>query len=271
MAVIPSLSSSSLENLARVLAEAATHEQHTKLLASSGFIGVAEGAKWRRIFAAFEARQKTDKCANNVIGYTKLICDPVRSHNDAAAHRTLIEAVNGVLAFNGISLGLDGVPRSISKASTVSQSQAAANQLRHKLVSRDVHPDVVAFCRAELLDSNYFHAVLEATKSLAEKIRLKSGLVDDGAPLVDAAFCGKAPILAINSLRTSTERSEQSGFANLLKGVFGTFRNPSAHAPKISWMVSEQDALDLLTMLSYLHRRLDNTHKTSPHAGGNPT
>ena len=34
-----------------------------------------------------------------------------------------------------------------------------------------MHPDVLAFCRAELLQQNYFHAVLEASKSVADKLR----------------------------------------------------------------------------------------------------
>jgi len=49
---------------------------------------------------------------------------------------------------------------------------------------------------------------------------------------------------------------------NLMKGIFGTFRNPTAHAPKILWNISEQDALDLLTMVSFLHRRLDSAART---------
>jgi uncharacterized protein (TIGR02391 family) len=61
----------------------------------------------------------------------------------------------------------------------------------------------------------------------------------------------------VNTLRTETERMEQTGFANLLKGTFETFRNPHAHAPKIAWPISEEDALDLLTLVSLLHRRLD--------------
>ncbi|MGX4744630.1 TIGR02391 family protein [Providencia rettgeri] len=30
------------------------------------------------------------------------------------------------------------------------------------------------------------------------------------------------------------EQSEQKGFANLLKRVFGTFRNTTAHVPKVT-------------------------------------
>ncbi len=65
-----------------------------------------------------------------------------------------------------------------------------------------------------------------------------------------------------SALVTDTEQGEQRGFATLLKGVFATFRNPVAHAPRISWQVSEQDALDLLTLASYLHRRLDGAVRT---------
>jgi uncharacterized protein (TIGR02391 family) len=108
-----------------------------------------------------------------------------------------------------------------------------------------------------LLQDNYFHAVFEATKSVADKIREKTGLGTDGAELVDQAFSVRNPLLAINTLQAETEQSEQKGFANLLKGVFGTFRNVTAHAPKIKWPIEELDALDLLTMVSYLHRRLD--------------
>ena len=42
-----------------------------------------------------------------------------------------------------------------------------------------------------------------------------------------------------------------------MKGVFGVFRNVTAHAPKIIWPIGEQDALDLLSLVSYVHRRLD--------------
>ena len=39
------------------------------------------------------------------------------------------------------------------------------------------------------------------------------------------------------------------------------FRNPEAHEPKVTWEITEQDALEILGMISYCHRRLDNAHK----------
>ena len=88
--------------------------------------------------------------------------------------------------------------------------------------------DVLKFCRAELVVENYFHAVFEATKSVAQKLRDKAGLASDGGPLVDGALgLGRTgvPRLAFNSLRTESERSEHTGLMNLIKGVFGAFRN----------------------------------------------
>jgi hypothetical protein len=42
--------------------------------------------------------------------------------------------------------------------------------------------------------------------------------------LVDRALGGDPPMLAINPCRPQDEKSEQRGFANLIKGVFGMFR-----------------------------------------------
>jgi uncharacterized protein (TIGR02391 family) len=123
---------------------------------------------------------------------------------------------------------------------------------------------VLAACRAELLEENYFHTVLEATKSLAEKIRARTGLDGDGAELADAASgLGKTgtPPLAFNLLRRN-ERSEHTGPHNLIKGIFGAFRNPTAHALRASWPMEEADALDLLQTISLLHRRLDAAYVT---------
>ena len=117
------------------------------------------------------------------------------------------------------------------------------------------------YCRAELLDENYFHAVFEATKGVAERIRTLSGLTGDGADLVNKAFAGQQPVLLLGPLTTESGKSEQKGFANLLVGLFGAVRNPLAHAPKTNWPMSEQDALDILTLVSLIHRKLDGTQK----------
>ena len=62
--------------------------------------------------------------------------------------------------------------------------------------------------------------------------------------------------------RTMTDRTDGSvsveDRATLMKGLFSTFRNPTAHAPRVVWATSRADALDMLTLASMLHRRLDD-------------
>ncbi|WP_347341709.1 TIGR02391 family protein [Bradyrhizobium uaiense] len=142
-------------------------------------------------------------------------------------------------------------------ARTLPEAQRRARELRSDLEGRGVHPDVLKFRRAELLAENYFHAVQEAVKSVADKMRSRSGLTDDGAGLVDRVLGGEPPLLAINSRSSVSERSEQSGFANLVRGTFGMFRNPTAHEARLHWTMSKEDAEDLLTIVSLIHRRLD--------------
>ncbi len=67
-------------------------------------------------------------------------------------------------------------------------------------------------------------------------------------------------MFAINSFKTESEKSEQRGFANLVKGTFGMFRNPTAHAPRIHWPLVQADAEDLLSLVSLIHRRIDGGH-----------
>jgi uncharacterized protein (TIGR02391 family) len=90
--------------------------------------------------------------------------------------------------------------------------------------------------------------------------RSLSALAEDGVPLVDRAF-GRGsglPILAFNKLESRTDQSEHDGYANMLRGLFGAFRNATAHRPKVVWPIAEQDALDMMSTASLLHRQLDS-------------
>ena len=99
--------------------------------------------------------------------------------------------LNKILSFEGLCVGEDGKLQRTKKATTINEAEARASKLREILLSRKVHPDILKYCKAELLVDNYFHAVFEATKSVAEKIRLKTGLTSDGSNLVDEAFSFK--------------------------------------------------------------------------------
>ena len=88
----------------------------------------------------------------------------------------------------GYELLENGKIKKVSKIETINEAQMRANKLNKKLIDRNVHQDVLNFCKSELMVDNYFHAVFEATKSVADKIRDKTGLNTDGAELIDTTF-----------------------------------------------------------------------------------
>jgi uncharacterized protein (TIGR02391 family) len=266
---IPEFDAVVLERICDVLADTdtgLTGSEIAKLLRRLGIDDPMPAMTKRvRLFDALGRRQQADRSGNLVVAFICETMNPVRHTGSADYFERKRAELNEVLAFAGYELGEDGKLRVCQSAKTLTEAEARAGRLRAELRKRGVHADGLRFCRAEFVQGNCFHAVLEATKSVADKIRARTGLTGDAAELVDRAFgLGKVgmPFLAFNSLRTDTERSEHSGLMNLMKGVFGTFRNPTAHAPKISWNISEEDALDLLTMVSFLHRRLDAAART---------
>ena len=269
MAAHPSFSPAELDGVCRVLADTAsglTGSEIGHLLAQLGISDPAPGlTKWKRLSFALSQQQQQDGCGNHILSFILEAMKPVRYVGKTEIFESRRVELNHVLVFTGLELGKDCQLRRREAAKTLVEAEQRAGRLRAELLKRNVHHDVLRFCKAELLQENCFHAVLEATKSVADKIRAKTGLTGDGAELADAALApGKTgmPFLAFNSLLTESEQSEQKGLLNLMKGMFGTFRNPTAHAPKISWNMTEQDALDLLTMASFCHRRLDSAART---------
>jgi uncharacterized protein (TIGR02391 family) len=262
---VPSFTAGQLEALSRELGEAMTGSQMDRLLPAAGIADTSQqSTKWKRLYESLARRQNQDRSGIAVCRFIKVAMAPERFGSEPERFEAHRERLNLTLGFVGLELRENGKLYPAEPTSTLTEAQERANALKAKLRERNVHPDVLAFCRAELVQKNYFHAVFEATKSVADKIRSRTGLKSDGAGLVDDAFGmkGGMPALAFNLLQSPTEEREHKGLAMLVKGMFGTFRNPTAHAPKISWPIGLEDALDLLTLASMLHRRLDAAHVT---------
>ena len=213
--------------------------------------------KWKRLYNAFVERQKYSHNRRAITQFIREAMKPERYVRQPERFEPMRANLNRALAFSGIAVSATGELSAVTPAGTRTEATRRADELRTDLTRRGVHADVLRFCRAELVADNYFHAALEATKSIADKLRMKSGLTEDGAKLVDITLCGFAPRLAINDLLTDSQRSEQNGFANLVKGTFGMFRNPTAHEARVLWPMSKEDAEDLLSLASLIHRRLD--------------
>jgi uncharacterized protein (TIGR02391 family) len=212
---------------------------------------------------AFVDDQNRSQIGTHIMQFIVKAMNPARYTTEPVSFRTRLDRLNSVLAFAGFQITEKGKVRATDAAGTISEALERANRLHSALVQRAVHADVLRFCRAEVLQENYFHAVFEAMKSITAKNRTLSGLSKDGVELVHEAFGQRhgPPLMAINAFLTETQRGEQNGFVNLLKGLYGTIRNPLAHDPRVEWDMSEQDALDILTVISLVHRKLDLTYR----------
>ena len=219
------------------------------------------GTKWCRIYKTLWNIQYARKDRKATLEFIRKAMDPARHLRCESRFETMRENLNRALALAGLCVTQEGKIVFAQSVSTIREADRRARELRTSLQSRNVHPDVLRFCKAELLNDNYFHAVLEAVKSIFAKIRHLTGLSDDGESLVNTAFRIDRSILAINDLRTASEKSEQQGFAHLIKGVNAVFRNPAAHEPKVEWSMPREDAEDLLSVASFIHRRLDAAKK----------
>jgi uncharacterized protein (TIGR02391 family) len=215
--------------------------------------------KRHRLAAALEQKQTKDGAGNCVIAFITVAMGVGNYVREPSRFEELRELLNPALSLAGMEVRDDGRVGQARAAATLDDVQRLTGRLMRELQRREVHEEVIKFCREELVRRSTFHAVSEATKGLASRLRRMTGAGTDGAELIDELFSTKErrPIIRINDYETKSEASEHVGFATLLKGVMGTFRNPTAHAPRTEWTVSEADTLDLFSTLSYLHRRLD--------------
>lgn len=261
---MPLFEQSALEAIAGALGdteEGLTGSEIAHLLATCRMEDPTPGmTKRHRVYNAFAASQNTRGDRRGVLAFIRHAMKPERYIRTSDRFEPMRANLNVALSFVGLAVDDSGKLNAAKRAHTLSEAERRATELRADLAQRGVHKDVLAFCRAELLADDYFHAVLEANKSIAAKIRDRTGLAEDGNLLVDRALGGPLPMLAINSLRSQSEQSEQRGFANLVKGVFGMFRNPTAHEARIRWNMNRADATDLLSLASLIHRRLDGAH-----------
>lgn len=214
--------------------------------------------KWKRLYSALAFVQNTDKCSNKLLRFVQTVLNPSRFTNNLS-FETKRKAVNEALSYVGYELQPNGLFKEIIVANTISEAQQRANDLLENLQVRNAHKEIFKYCTAELVDKNYFHAVFEACKGLFARIREMSLVNTDGTHLVQYVF--NHPVLVINSYQSKQEKDEQKGFEAILEGICNMFRNPEAHQSKIEWPVSEQDALEILSLISYCHRRLDKARR----------
>ncbi len=269
MAEIKSFSEGAIEAISKLLGECGSGSDISRVLKACGIEDISgESTKWRRLYGIFLAAQKQFGCSNKIVEFIQAFLIPARFVGRSENFEKTRHELNAILAFEGLEYGEDGQFRSRKAAATLTEAERRLKTIKAKFQGRAIHSEVLKYCKTELLQDNYFHAVFEASKGLAQRIRDLSGVRLDGAALVDKVFSIENPILAFNTLQTETEKSEHKGFAALAKGCFAAARYPLAHEPKLLWG-GEEDAADYLSLISLLHRKLDASVVTHLKEAGN--
>lgn len=213
--------------------------------------------KWRRLDCALVQRVNAAKSTNIVYSLISHCFEPARGLEQPERYRWMMSEVHRTLMLVGVEILDSGKFHLVKAATNLSEVERRTKELRNKLIGYGAHAEVLKCCRRELLTEDYYHAVHEAAKSLCKRVRTMSGLGLDGTRLFEKAFRLNDPYLALNALQTESERNQQNGLKELLNGVMHLVRNPTAHELRIHWDVNEEDAVDVLNLISYLHKLLD--------------
>lgn len=254
-----------LRNLSDLVSEILTHRKITEHFASLGFTESNEGTnKTDRIFYTLKARQKQDNCGNNILSFVVKLLNPKR-YNDEKEYEKDRTKINEKLLYEGIEINERGEPNIVNKAKTISEAKERSLKIKQKVHGIGIHFEIIPYCEEEWLKENYFHAILEITKSVAERLRQMSLYKSDGAELIDKCFGlgrDKKSMFAFNTLQSPSDESEHKGFANFCKGFFSMYRNPKAHNPKMLEETQLTEMTEVLVIASIIHNKLDKTFKT---------
>lgn len=189
--------------------------------------------------------------------------NPVAFTDEAkrSKYEFLLEGVNKALLMAGLQITKEGKLVEVVRAKTLDEVDNRVNSLMKKLYDRKIHYEVKRYCIKDYLQKDYYDTVFEAAKGLAERVRQISGLTTDGGILFQTAFSKNDPYIIFNKLETDSEKSEFTGLKELMEAIFHLVRNPAAHTPKVNWKINEDKALDILTLISFAHKYLDECYK----------
>jgi uncharacterized protein (TIGR02391 family) len=230
---------------------------------SNGFVYTFGLNKRDWLYNCFAKSINKNQSFLSIYSFIERALNPVRytSESNRENYDYIFEETNKALLLAGLEVTKEGRIIQVTRAKTLDEVDRRVNNLKRQLYNRAIHPEVQKYCIRDYLRRDYYDTVFEAAKGLAERVRGITGLTTDGSALFQTAFSKKNPYIFFNALRTESEISEFTGLKELLESIFHLVRNPAAHTPKINWKTDETKALDILTVISFAHKYLDECHK----------
>jgi hypothetical protein len=127
-----------------------------------------------RLYDALRVSQLETRSGDKALTFVKRALAPARYSKDPALLEARRREVNVPLAFAALEVTESGGLKRGTQAGTLTEARRRAARLRDILTERDAHPRLLAACVEEIDDDNYFHAVLEGSKSLAAEIQRRT-------------------------------------------------------------------------------------------------
>ncbi len=246
-----------LEALAKIIGDRYTGPEISEYFRKAGFSEISHdgGTKWRFVYASLEKIQNQSHGPFNVAKLIQQLCDPQEYFSSPEQHEQVCKQVNHILTFYGLAVGSDGKLRKLGEKATSLSKVIPENA---KIFDdRRFHGKINQHARKLFIEGNYFHAVFECCKVYDKEVQSKSQMTEYGARLMEAALSMTGTV-KLNTQKSRTEINEQEGIMHLSIGLMRAIRNPQAHEPALDWPIDRKDALDLLSFLNFLFRKIDN-------------
>lgn len=254
---IPHLHLSALEAIAKIIGDRYTGTAITAFFRKAGFPQIRHdgSTKWKFVACALEQIQNQPYGNANIAKILEALCNPQEFFGNPNAHAEIIDKIDEIVSF--YSLIVD------CKTGKLVVSEKARAELRQRepveaqaFDARNLHPEVIKHGRNLFIQGRHFHAVFECCKAFDRYVADKSLVNEHGDRLMGAALSLSGP-LKLNAQRSQSEINEQEGIMHLCKGLMRAIRNPEAHEPELDWPIDQQDALDILSLISFLYRKVE--------------
>lgn len=219
--------------------------------------------KWKRLFNAIALDSNKTNTNNALIKIIEWIMSPSAFIDDQDTFNENRDSLNKRLSFIGLELLPTGKIQSRSIATTLEEANQTVSKLKKDLQKFNIHPQILAFCRPEIINEDLFHLIFEASKCLLEELRNLSGLTTDGNTLVNQCFDGNNPLIVMNKLSTADEKSEHKGLQALLNAIVYLYRNPKAHHLKYFSSETYQSTLEALIIISRARYTLEHCFRNN--------
>lgn len=215
--IIQKLDQQQLKSLCGIVAhtsEGLTKSELTTLLGQCGICAVNDGSSRNQLgytiglnkrdwlYNCLVAEINKSQSFSRVFSFLQAALNPASytSVDSRQKYRYLLEETNKILLFAGLSIDQSGRLVAVSQAETLTEVDQRVNHLKKALYDRAIHSKVQKYCIEDYLRADYYDAVFEAAKGLAERVRQISGLTTDGGTLFQTALSKNDPYICNKSI-----------------------------------------------------------------------